>query len=268
MTTRALGVVRLSEFDKRVEEQTTSPQRQREAIEAKARQRGSEIVGWAEDLDVSASKVHPMKRPALRTWFDRSDEYDEVIFWRLDRFVRRTFPDRADMVSWSAAHDISLVSATEDLDLSGPLPRLMATMFATVAEMESLNTSQRVSQTHEYLRRNRRWGGGRPPYGYRVVGNPDGSGKVLAVDDDTAGVVREAVCRVIAGESVGSVVADFNRRGIASPHGKKRWDNGTSLRRILRDRALLGQVVHNGHPVLGDDGMPVIRAEPLITAAE
>jgi len=164
MTTRALGVVRLSEFDKRVEEQTTSPQRQREAIEAKARQRGSEIVGWAEDLDVSASKVHPMKRPALRTWFDRSDEYDEVIFWRLDRFVRRTFPDWADMVSWSAAHDISLVSATEDLDLSGPLPRLMATMFATVAEMESLNTSQRVSQTHEYLRRNRRWCGGRPPY--------------------------------------------------------------------------------------------------------
>ena len=27
---------------------------------------------WAEDLDVSAAKVHPMKRPQLREWFDRS----------------------------------------------------------------------------------------------------------------------------------------------------------------------------------------------------
>ena len=181
--TRALGVIRLSEFDRRVQEHSTSPERQREAIEAKARLRGSEIVGWAEDLDVSASKVHPMQRPQLRQWFDRAGDFDEVIFWRLDRFVRRTFPDWADMVSWAAASQISLVSATEELDLSGPLQRLMATMFATVAEMESVNTARRTAESREYLRRMKRWGGGRPPYGYKIVPNPDGPGKVLAVDE-------------------------------------------------------------------------------------
>ena len=212
--TRALGVIRLSEFDRRVQEQTTSPERQREAIEAKARQRGSEIVGWAEDLDVSASKVHPLKRPKLRQWFERTTDFDEVIFWRLDRFVRRTFPDWADMVGWAAAHEISLVSATEDLDLSGPLQRLMATMFATVAEMESLNTSRRVTESREYLRRMQRWGGGRPPYGYKVIANPDGAGRVLAVNQETAQHAREAVRRVIGGESVNAVATDFNRRGI------------------------------------------------------
>jgi hypothetical protein len=34
---------------------------------------------------------------------------------------------------------------------------------------------------------------------------------------------------------------------------------------ILRDKALLGHVVHNGESVLGDDGMPLLRAEPLIS---
>jgi site-specific DNA recombinase len=264
--TRALGVIRLSEFDRRVQDQSTSPERQREAIEAKASQRGSEIVGWAEDLDVSASKVHPMRRPQLRQWFDRTDEYDEVIFWRLDRFVRRTFPDWADMVSWAAANQISLVSATEELDLSGPLQRLMATMFATVAEMESVNTARRVAESREYLRRMKRWGGGRPPYGYKIITNPDGPGKVLAVHEPTAEVAREAVRRVIAGESVNAVATDFNKRGITAPMAKIWGDTG--LRAILRDKALLGHVVYNGASVLGDDGMPIVQAEPLVTHAE
>ena len=169
-----------------------------------------------------------------------------MIIWRLDRFVRRTFPDWADMVSWAAEHGISLVSATEDLDLSGPLQRLMATMFPTVAEMESLNTSRRVSESHDYLRRMRRWGGGRPPYGYKVVPSPEGRGKVLAVDETTAEFAREAVRRVSGGESVNAVATDFNRRGIPGPHRSVWGDSG--LRMILRDKALLGHVVYNASP--------------------
>ena len=260
--TRALGVIRLSEFDRRVQEQTTSPERQREAIEAKARQRCCEIVGWAEDLDVSASRLHPMQRPQLRQWFDRAGDFDEVIFWRLDRFVRRTFPDWADMVSWAAAHDISLVSATEELDLSAPLQRLMATMFATVAEMESVNTARRTAESREYLRRMRRWGGGRPPYGYKIVPSPDGAGKVLALDQVTAEVAREAVRRVIAAESVNAVATAFNKRGIPAPQAKVWGDTG--LRAILSDKALLGHVTYKGVSVLAEDGMPITCAEPLI----
>ena len=170
------------------------------------------------------------------------------------------------MVSWSAQDDEALVSATEDLDLSGPLQRLMATMLATVAEMESLNTSRRVAEFREYLRRMKRWGGGRPPYGYKVIANPDGQGKVLAVNEETAVYTREAVRRVIGGESVNAVATDFNRRGIPASQRAK-W-NDSSLRVILRDKALLGHVVYNGESVLGDDGMPIVAARPLISAAD
>ncbi len=45
-------------------------------------------MGWAEDLDVSASKIHPLTRPELSKWLARPDDFDEFIFWRIDRFVR------------------------------------------------------------------------------------------------------------------------------------------------------------------------------------
>ncbi|HEU5417872.1 MAG TPA: hypothetical protein VFV41_09295, partial [Streptosporangiaceae bacterium] len=58
---RIVGVVRLS-----VErDESTSPERQREIIAAAAVARQGQVIGWAEDLDISATKVPPLKRPAL-----------------------------------------------------------------------------------------------------------------------------------------------------------------------------------------------------------
>lgn len=223
---RALGVIRLSELT----DETSSPVRQRRDIEAKARERGVEIIGWAEDLDVSAFKIPPLNRPKLRRWFDRYAEFDEVIFWKLDRFVRRTFPDWADMLAWSGKRDISLVSATEAMDLTGVMGQWQATNLAFVAQLESTNISLRVASTQAYLRESGRWRGGTPPYGYRPASNPDGPGVVLVVDDDTAAIVREAVNRVIAGESVNAIVADFNRRKLLCPRDYLRALSGKPRR--------------------------------------
>jgi site-specific DNA recombinase len=271
MAKRALGVVRLSELV----DDTTSPERQREIIAAKAAQRDSEVVGWATDLDVSASKYPPTARPELARWLKQPEAYDEVIFWRLDRFVRKP-SDLTDMIRWAEANGKGLVSATESFDLDDPLGEAMAYLASIFAKMETTATSIRVAGAHEYLRRNKRWGGGRPPYGYMVIVNPDGNGKVLIIDPVTSEVVREAVRRVIAGESVSAVSADFNHRGIPSPHaafprkgktGPPLWGD-SSLRMILRDKALLGHVVHKGESVLGDDGMPVICSDALVTLDE
>jgi Recombinase len=42
----------------------------------------------------------------------------------------------------------------------------------------------------------------------------------------------------------------------------------TALHGMLRSPALLGQAVHGGKPVTGDDGMPVTRGPALITQEE
>ena len=280
---RALGVVRLFvETD-----HTTSPERQREIIEAEASKRGSEIVGWAEDLDVSASKVHPMDRPDLCQWLspgapDRyraarysapPAEYDEILFWRLDRIVRSSL-DWADLMRWAAANGKVLASATEPIDLATHLGRIVANLIVGVAEMESGNTSERVLGAHQYLRQAGRFAGGKAPYGCMKVPAPDGKGYTLVESPETLPVLREAIDRVLADEAVNSVIADFNRRGIASPQDSQRtqpegqpW-RAESLRRVLRNPAMLGHAVHKGKSVTGPDGMPVLRGLPLVTQSK
>ena len=196
------------------------------------------------------------------------------------------------------------VSATEAFDLEDTTGQgeAMATMATLFAQMESKATSIRVTGAHAFLRESGRWPGGGIPYGYRPVPNPDGPGLVLVPDDESSAVVREAAGRVIGGESVNAVTFDFNQRKILCPRdhtrmvkGKPRrcecrhekhadgcptsgcncqtyrerhaeWQGG-SLGLVLRNRALLGQVIHNNQTVPGNDGMPLVRAKPIIDLA-
>jgi site-specific DNA recombinase len=243
-----------------------------------------------------------MKRPELGKWIERHAEYDELIFWRLDCLVRHVFPDFSDLVAWTTENEISLISATEPLDFSGILGLQQATNMAFFAEMEANAIRDRVTQTHAHLRtKTVRWPGGPPPYGYRIVKNPDGPGFLLGKDPESSEVVLEIVRRVIAGEAVNAITADLNRRGVPSPRDRARelaLERGkpgaksptgapwlaTTVRLILRSRALAGEVMHRkvvrkgtgkvrelrnpAAPVTGQDGMPLTRAEPLVTEAE
>ena len=83
---RVLGRIRLS----RLTEESPSAARQREIIENWAAANDHEIVGWAEDIDVSGS-VDPFEAPALREWWDRKDEWDILCAWKLDRIGRLGF---------------------------------------------------------------------------------------------------------------------------------------------------------------------------------
>src|ERR1700722_5533135 len=82
---RVLGRIRLS----RATDESTSPERQREVIETWAAQHDHEMIGWAEDRDVSGS-VDPFDAPALGPWLadDRKHEWDIVAAWKLDRLGR------------------------------------------------------------------------------------------------------------------------------------------------------------------------------------
>src|SRR5215208_201302 len=82
---RVLGRVRLS----RDTDASTSVERQREHIEDWARRHDSEIVGWAEDVDVSV-KVDPFKTPDLGPWLrlPKMIEWDVLVAWKLDRVSR------------------------------------------------------------------------------------------------------------------------------------------------------------------------------------
>lgn len=269
---RTLGLVRLS---KTADPASTSIERQHEIIERKSAELGHSIIGWAEDRATSAFKIPPMERRQLRVWLtDRLDEYDAILFWRWDRVVRRV-SDFVALVEWCKAHRKALISATEGIDVTQHAGYLMGIMAAWSAEGSSLDTSARVTGTKDYLRRNGRWPGGQPSYGYRKLKNTDGPGWRLEADPESSVVIRDIVRRVLAGAAVNAIVADLNRRRVPSPRDYLKIRAGgspeqrhpwiaRSVRVILRSPALLGQVIHDGQVVRGDDGMPLTWAEPLI----
>src|SRR5687767_13966224 len=82
MITRAVGYVRLS----KIEDNTTSPQRQRESIEQLCSARGWKLEDTYQDIDVSA--YNGRRRPGLERMLARLGDIDAVVFMRLDRLAR------------------------------------------------------------------------------------------------------------------------------------------------------------------------------------
>jgi resolvase-like protein len=103
---RALVAVRLSDLTVN----TTSPARQTEASKSCAAAIGARVIGYATDVDVSASKKTPFERPKLGAWLARPDDYDVIVFRRPDRAVR-SVADMSNLAAWARMHNKRLVFA-------------------------------------------------------------------------------------------------------------------------------------------------------------
>ncbi|MPY55254.1 recombinase family protein [Streptomyces acidicola] len=274
---RALIAVRLTVQT----ESTTSPERQVEDCTSFCEVRGWEVAGVARDLSVSATAVPPWKRPELSRWLDdRAPEFDVIVFWRLDRFVRRV-GDLHQMIEWAESHGgKGLVSATEPFDLTSPTGRATATMIATFAQMEARAAAERVASSRAHLLTSTRWGGSSPPFGYRTYAK-DGA-RYLEINPETADIVREAARRVMGGEPVNAICRDFEERGVPSPadtyqrnkSGKDFVWYPRTLKGILTSPTLLGWKTRNEDVpgkkykkrvmVHGQDGRPIRVAEGVL----
>ncbi|MBI3970515.1 MAG: recombinase family protein [Chloroflexi bacterium] len=128
-----------------------------------------------------------------------------VVAW-LHRFGRRVL-ERVRSREELKTLGVSLHSARE----GGEVSDLVANILASVAEEETRQLAERVSEAIQYIRENGWHPVGRAPWGYlwrdatadeRAMGAPI---KVLDVDEVAAPYVREAFQRVATGASVRSV---------------------------------------------------------------
>jgi DNA invertase Pin-like site-specific DNA recombinase len=295
---RALSAIRLSVLT----DETTSPQRQREANEYAAAYIGAEIIGEAEDLDVSASKTTPWERPELGQWLNRrADEFDVIIWWRFDRAVRSQ-RDMHDLAKWASEHKKMIVFAhgvgggVQQFDFRdpvNPITTMMLNQFAFAAEMEAWSIKERVNGAQAAMRTMElRWRGGRPFYGYRPKEMP-GGGYTLVQDPDAVRVIERIIRDLFSGKTVSAIAAGLNAEKIPSPRDRWNMVQGRStggrtgatkgksvtrerfqwrpamLARLLRSYALLGWKIHNGNPVRDANGEPIMAtAEPILTREE
>lgn len=259
---RVLGRIRLS---RDADETGTSVERQREAIEQWSKMHGHPIVGWAVDTGVSGS-VDPFETQELGPWLSpaRLGEWDALVAYRLDRLSRRVIPLNR-LFGFIHDHGKTLASVSESLDLSTWIGRLVANVIAGVAEGELEAISERNLGSQAKVRQLGRWHGGHTPYGYRA--EKRGDGWYLTPEPEEVRVIRdEILSRVLAHQSTNSVAEALTEANIPTRKGGP-WSGGV-VRTILRNRSLLGQLEHNGRLVTDEDGMPVQRAEPLLTADE
>jgi site-specific DNA recombinase len=267
---RVLGRVRIS----RATDESTSVERQREIIEAWAKANEHQIVGWAEDLDISGG-IDPFDTPALGDWLtNRADQFDICAAWKLDRLGRDSIRLNK-LFGWAIDNGKTIVSCTEGIDLSTPVGRLIANVIAFLAEGERELIRERTKASQKKLREVGRWRGGKPIYGYEAVERADGAGWELQPDPHTSKVLQQIIDKVLSGQSTQSIAtelteaaepapADHLRIRAGKPIKGSKWSN-TGIRTLLRSKTLLGHSTHEGQTVRDANGDPVLIGPPLVT---
>jgi DNA invertase Pin-like site-specific DNA recombinase len=243
------------------------------SIEAWAARNGHEVIGWAEDTDVSGA-VPPWQRPELGKWLpstigkdvseveerraweaSQAGKWDIACAWKLDRVSRRVL-HVWQLVEWTEAKGKALASVEDGFDLSTPMGKILFSLIAAFAEGELEAIRFRAKSSFAHLMRSGRWRGGFVPYGYRAEKDPESDGWKLVPDEygeATAKVVREIVRRIVEdGDAINAVCRWLNEEKVPTSLDTQRiragkqpkgalWRVG-NLTKMLRSHTLLGQV--------------------------
>ncbi|MCZ0973182.1 recombinase family protein [Streptomyces albulus] len=203
--------------------------------------RGWTAVGYFEDLDVSADKYGPWKRPDLGPWLtaihpgcedgtcghDATEpcmaQWDAITFTKVDR-VFRSAGDCADLARWCKKNkrilyftddNIFLDYSIEDESFGNSMAEIFLYLSALFAKIELGRIKRRSQDTHNFLKYHDRWPGGIPPYGYVVVPR-EGGGKTLAIDPETSKNLLWMAHLCVEGFSFEQIAVILNDQGIDS----------------------------------------------------
>lgn len=236
-------------------------ERQRREIADLAGRLETEVGAWHEDNDVSAYRGK--RRPAFEALVAdlEAGRVATLLAWDQDRIAR-------DVVDWERVlracqrHGVRVATVTDGaVDLGTVGGRLSSRVRAVVGRTESEQKAERIrAAVRERAAAGRAHG--RVLYGWRRVYEFDTQGVRIrgawhdVLDDAAAEVIRETSRRVLAGEPIRRLCAEYEGRGIPSPTGGKTWAP-TSMRAILLRPANAGLRVHHG-AILGPAEAPAI----------
>lgn len=219
-------------------------ERSREDQEADCRAlcalKGFNVVALHTDLESG------YRRNARRAGYDallddlRAGAVDVVVIWKLDRLTRQGIRQIAPLLDVLEACNATLLSVHDPIDTSSAMGEGVLGMLASMAKQESENMSVRIRRSkRHHAEAGRHRDGGLRPFGL--------SGDWSELVPEEAALIREAAARVLAAESLRSIVLDWRARGIPTSTGGQ-WLT-TSLRTLLLQPRLYGARVHAGRVV-------------------
>ncbi|MFJ2212759.1 recombinase family protein [Streptomyces sp. NPDC101062] len=266
---------------------THSPGKQRDKILGAADSVGGHVIAWADDWEVSGS-TDPTTRPQFGPWLrGEMGPYDGIVGAAVDRIGRNL---RDVLNTAYSNHELGRILVTADhvgiWDLNDPGEESDLAIRALGAQMEHRNIRTR---NRDETTRSRDQGRKRGPvsYGYRYI-RKTALGKALTVglddltfENDPGGkaveIARNMADRYLTDETglitPSSEAAIMTRAGILSPMDRRRVQYGREpkgtpwtdvvITHIFSSEASLGLLMHDGKPVIGEDGKPIQIAPPL-----
>lgn len=205
-------------------------ERQEAECRALAERLGLTVTAVYVDNDISATSG--VARPA----FDQllASGPPAIVAWHQDRLLRLT----RDLERVIALNIPVYTVTAGTLELSTPSGRAVARTVAAWSQYEGEQKAMRQRSAND-----QRADAGKPAgqvgYGFRRE-----DGRVVLAPSEVE-VIREAARRTLAGDSLRSVCADFQARGIPTPGTGSRW-NPTTLRQLLLRESLAGLRRHRG----------------------
>jgi site-specific DNA recombinase len=237
-------------------------ERQLEDCLAIAKRLGWTVVDRYIDNDLGASRYSKNKvRKDYRRLVGDIEAHllDAVVIWMEDRLQRQVMEVAEFLNVCDQAGMKRVASAGGEFDLSDPDQRTMLYIKAAMAESEIEKMSKRMRRKNRDRAENgERHVGGRRPYGESWEHS-----KKHAVSEEQAAQerehIREAVSRIIAGDSLRGIVLDWEKRGITSQFGNY-WRN-VNLRHMLLSPRLIGRRELDGQLVENGGWEPIITVE-------
>lgn len=224
-----------------------SPERQETLCRQLAEAKGWEVARVYSDRDRSGWQ-RSVKRPGFEQMQAAisAGDVNAVVAYSLSRVSRRAV-DLHHLLEFLDDQGAVLALYDQQIDTATAAGRMFFGVVASLAEMESAQTSERVKSAHSVAAEAGRMHGGPRQYGYRR--DPE-TKKYLGVHEEEAAIVREVATRIVAGESLRQIAFDLNKRGVKTAPGGE-WF-GSSLRRMILSPRLTGLRVYKGTAYEGD----------------
>ena len=218
-----------------------------------------EVVDVLVDNDKGASRHSRKERPEYARLPDVLEPGMVLVTWEASR-AQRDLSVYTKLRDLCAAMNVKWAYSGTIYDLNTGDGRFTTGLHALLAENEAEKTRERVLRA---MRANAAEGKphGKVPYGYRMVKDPhNDSVKHRVQVPEQAAIIREAVSRILAGETTWSVAQSFNQRGVPTPGTSATW-NHQRLTRMVKSPTHAGLRSHGGIVTAG-------LWEPIVTVEE
>ena len=160
---QVIGYVRVSRD--RTADDKISPTIQSDAIIRHCKNNSLKLVEIIQDLDIKGSSF---KRPGWQKLVEKLPTVHGVVFYSLDRFGRNL----EESLKWGRylqEQGKELISVNEQLDMETLGGKIHYKTLLFMSDIFLEMHTQRMKDVQQHKRDKGEWGGGTPPFGYRVI---------------------------------------------------------------------------------------------------